>query len=626
MINRLLRRLSVRTRMVGGFLTLVLLMIISVALISANDNYLVNQLQQRSNAEVRAGRSLQSASTNVARSQVNLARYLQDFSPDPSLALDNANQAVTLLQDAQQLTTSAGQKETIGQLINSLGEYLTAIHSLQSSREAGDAQTATSLEAQANSLGNDIGQRIDLLVTDNKNQVDQANQVVFIQVGKNLIIMIVVEAALFVVALFFVLLISQSITQPVSELLHGAEQVRSGRMDTVVPAVGKDELSKLAQAFNQLTSQISMFYRELENRVTERTRDLERRAIELQVAAEVAREAASIRDLKSLLDQTTELISARFGFYHAGIFLIDEAHEYAFLQATNSEGGKRMLERGHKLKVGQVGIVGYVADKGEPRIALDVGADATFFNNPDLPATRSEMALPLKARNEVIGILDVQSTQAEAFAQQDMSVLQILADQIALAIDNVRLIQESQKSIHELEALYAEETRKAWKLRLEHQNMSYLYNRMGVEQALLLPGEKNVPEKTTVVEDGQSRQLVVPIKVRNLELGTVVLKRGPEEEPWGPDDITFVEEAVNQIGQSLENARLVEEVQNRAYQERVLSQITQKAQGSLDLDTIIKTAVQEIGLAMNAARVQIRLGTPSTPVEPPGDGRKLSRS
>ncbi len=121
---------------------------------------------------------------------------------------------------------------------------------------------------------------------------------------------------------------------------------------------------------------------------------LQRRAIQLQTAAEVSRDASAVRDLPELLNRIVTLIRDRFGFYHAGIFLLDDAQEYAVLQAASSEGGRRMLARGHRLTVGETGIVGYVTGTGEARIALDVGEDAAFFDNPDLPATRSEMALP----------------------------------------------------------------------------------------------------------------------------------------------------------------------------------------------------------------------------------------
>jgi methyl-accepting chemotaxis protein len=187
-----------------------------------------------------------------------------------------------------------------------------------------------------------------------------------------------------------------------------------------------------------------------------RSRDLERRSVQLQAAAEVSRTAISVRDRDALLSQVTHLISKQFEFYHTGIFLLDEAEEYAVLQAANSAGGQQMLEKGHRLKVGEQGVVGYVTGTGEPRIVLDVGTDAVHFNNPLLPETRSEMALPLKLGTQIIGALDVQSKQEGAFDEKDATVLQTMADQLAIAIENARLLQETQQTVHELSAAAAE--------------------------------------------------------------------------------------------------------------------------------------------------------------------------
>ncbi|MCB0119819.1 MAG: GAF domain-containing protein, partial [Anaerolineales bacterium] len=164
----------------------------------------------------------------------------------------------------------------------------------------------------------------------------------------------------------------------------------------------------------------------LEQRIQERTQVLDKRTSQLQAVADVGKSITSYRNLSELLQQATRLIHENFGYYHVGIFLLDERKEYAVLTATNSEGGRAMLERGHFLKVGETGIVGFAAGNLQARIALDVGADAVYFNNPDLPKTRSEMALPLVASGQILGVLDVQSTESRAFNEDDVSTLQIL--------------------------------------------------------------------------------------------------------------------------------------------------------------------------------------------------------
>jgi PAS domain S-box-containing protein len=187
----------------------------------------------------------------------------------------------------------------------------------------------------------------------------------------------------------------------------------------------------------------------LEEEVAARTHDLDRRSLELMVAAEVARDATRSVGLDELLNRAANLIRERFGFYHAGIFLVDEQGEYAVLRAATGNAGRQMLADGHKLKVGEVGMVGYVIQTGHPRIVLDVGADAVHFENPLLPETRSEMTLPLQVGERIIGALDVQSRREAAFDKGDVAVLRIMADQLAVAIEKARLFEQTQAILEE---------------------------------------------------------------------------------------------------------------------------------------------------------------------------------
>jgi GAF domain-containing protein len=170
----------------------------------------------------------------------------------------------------------------------------------------------------------------------------------------------------------------------------------------------------------------------LEQRVEERTRGLAQKTERLRATSYIARKTAEVQDLATLLDTVARLVTDQFGFYHTGIFLINETGDQAVLQAASSEGGRRMIESGHSLSVGTQGIVGHVAAQKKPRIVLDVGTDAVLFNNPDLPMTRSELALPLLVRGKVVGVLDIQSDRQQAFDVEDIDVLQTLSDQIAL--------------------------------------------------------------------------------------------------------------------------------------------------------------------------------------------------
>jgi PAS domain S-box-containing protein len=221
---------------------------------------------------------------------------------------------------------------------------------------------------------------------------------------------------------------------------------------------GREQIEIVREAANQvaiviqqarLHAQVQRHADELEERVTERTAELEQRTMQLQTAAEVARDATTAHDLDSLLERAVNLVRERFGFYHAGIFLVDAQGEYAVLRAATGEAGRQMIESGHKLKVGEVGIVGYAIGSGKPHIALDVGGDAVHFKNPFLPDTRSEMTLPLQVGGRVIGALDVQSNREAAFGEDDVATLQIMADQLAVAIGRTRLFEQMRVALEE---------------------------------------------------------------------------------------------------------------------------------------------------------------------------------
>ena len=168
----------------------------------------------------------------------------------------------------------------------------------------------------------------------------------------------------------------------------------------------------------------------------------QRRAMYLEASLEVSQVLSTLFEVEPLLDRAVNLITQHFGFYHTGIFLMDEAGEWAVLRAASSAGGRRMLAKGHRLRRGSDSMVGWVVEHRQPRIAADVGADAVHFENPDLPATRSEIALPLTVAGRVIGVLDVQSTEEAAFDRDDVRALEGMAGQLSVAIHNARRLSE----------------------------------------------------------------------------------------------------------------------------------------------------------------------------------------
>lgn len=174
--------------------------------------------------------------------------------------------------------------------------------------------------------------------------------------------------------------------------------------------------------------------------------ETQRKAQLLDAAARVARDATAFLDINQLLTESARLICDCFGFYHTGIFLLDEKREYAILQAAYPKDGHGMLKRGHRLKVGWDGIVGFVTQSGTPHLALNVSKDPYHLANSELPLTRSEMTFPLIARGQVIGALDAQSKDVVNLADEDVATLQIMADQLANAIHNAQQYDELKRT------------------------------------------------------------------------------------------------------------------------------------------------------------------------------------
>jgi len=403
---------------------------------------------------------------------------------------------------------------------------------------------------------------------------------------------------LFILAAILSIWATNQVVAPIQKLVEAVRGLGAGNLEFSIPKVQKDEIGVLAKTFQDVTSQLRSTMNSLEERVDERTHALENRAVQLQAAAQVAHDSLVFQNVNELLNHATQLISEKFSYYHAGIFLLDANKEYAVLQAASSEGGQKMLARGHQLKVGLEGIVGASAREKRPHIALDVGTDAVFFNNPDLPQTHSEMALPLLAQNEVIGVLDIQSTESQAFDQQDIEVFQTLANQLALAIQNARLIEETQINLSQLELLSAESAQEAWSERLRKENHGFLYTPLGVKKI-------KTKEAFTLGENEESAS--IPIALRGKKIGKISLKRIARQ--WTKKETALVSDIANQVALAIENARLVDETQEQANREQISAEFSTKLRETLDMDTVVKTAIIEMKKTFDLDEVEIRLNS-----------------
>ncbi len=380
----------------------------------------------------------------------------------------------------------------------------------------------------------------------------------------------------------------------------------------------ESEISQEARQTNLALQELEQDRIHLEERIQERTADLEsarlkseRRAVQFEAITQVARVIASVQELDALLPRITHVISQHFGFYHTGIFLLDDIHEYAVLKAANTEGGQKMLARGHRLKVGQIGIVGYVAGTGNPRVAMNAGEDVVFFNNPDLPNTRSEMALPLRVGRELIGVLDVQSTEPNAFKQEDVEALTTLADQVAIAIQNANSFVEAHALLEEAQRATSGYIAQAWKiLRPSAAVTGYHTSTAGIRPLEKpLKGEHIVQALNSNKTVQQANTLTIPIRLRGQVIG-VINMRVPQDKSMNHDDVDIAEAVADRLSLALETSTLLRATQHRADIERVTAEIAGRLSSSIRMESIIQTAAEELSLALGGSDVTVQIQPP----------------
>jgi len=341
---------------------------------------------------------------------------------------------------------------------------------------------------------------------------------------------------------------------------------------------------------------------------------LQKRTERLRAVAEVARTATAVQNFNQLLPLITNVVSKQLGYYHVGIFLLDEFNEYAILRAANTEGGLRMLAHEHRLKVGEQGVVGFVAFQGKARVALDVDKEAVFFNNPDLPDTHSEVALPLKFGQEVVGVLDIQSTETSAFSQEDVEILSVLADQVSVAIQNARSFEQAQRALREAETASSQLTKEAWSGFSENlPSRGYRFD--GIRSEPMKEAQKSALENDT---------LLVSVELRGQTIGRLRLKASDKAHKWTEDERAIIESTAERVAIALESARLLEDAQKRATRETFLSDVGTKLGSSFQLDSILRDTVEELGQNLKGSTVSFQLVNPSAPPTAKENGGKTN--
>lgn len=406
------------------------------------------------------------------------------------------------------------------------------------------------------------------------------------------------------------LVLAGRLAEPVRKMAVAAQELGLGQWDAPLPPTGRDEVGVLAQAFSTMRVQLRDLLLELERRVAERTLELEHRATQIATGAEISYAASQVLDPDELLAHVAGLIRDQFNLYYVGIFMVDENGQYAVLRAGTGEPGRIMVEGEHKLVVGGNSMVGWACAHGRARIALDVGQEAVRFANPLLPETRSEMALPLRSRQRVIGALDIQSKLAQAFDEKDITALQGMADQIAVALENARLFRQVQASLQEVERVNRLLTRGRWEAYLRTRPANFAeFHKAGFSP--FTPEEARRLAHSTG-PDAEKNIIRVPLEVHSQVIGALVVESPAEGGQTGQAtvDRKLLEGIAAQVAQVLENARLFEETQRLAAREQAINTITAHIRGTPTVNSILEQMVKELGLAFGASRASVRIEIP----------------
>ncbi len=379
-----------------------------------------------------------------------------------------------------------------------------------------------------------------------------------------------------------------------------------------------------------------------------------RRADQLLTTSEISREATTgSLDIDETLKRLVDLVKTRFGFYHSSIFLLDTLGQFAVLRESTGEAGVQLKAKGHKLAVGSASIIGQTTEKGEPVVVGDVTKEANYFPNPLLPNTKSEAGIPLKLGDQVYGALDIQSEDTNAFSQEDITILRVLADQLTITIQNANFYTKTQQTLERHRILQQVTTTAGQNLTFEDairtsvQTLQKIFTRDRI--SLLIPtagntlklssyagysandiiedskplgegylgivGQEKIPQSSSDVPAdkvgglmfSQSRSFIaIPVVYATRLLGVVDIE-SIEPESYDENDFEIVSTLASNLASLIANIELVDQIRLQVDRQRQLYEISSKIRQSTDIETIMRTSLAEICNALNIRKASIEL-------------------
>ncbi len=371
------------------------------------------------------------------------------------------------------------------------------------------------------------------------------------------------------------------------------------------------EITKALREERTIAGALEVRRVELENEVSKRTKSLERRAVQLETTADIAKLTAELTDPDLLMSQAVELIRERFGFYHASIFLMEDTGTWAELAASTGDAGRKMLARRHRLAIGSASVIGWVTANRLPRVSSEVVGDPYHFKNPLLPDTRSEAAVPLIVGQRLLGALDVQSTDADAFAEADVRTLEAIAGELAIAMDSARIQREMRQELDRSEAAFLDQIQGSWERLIRSGIPAVIHLNEAGE--MVPPSDEVIPiieearVQGTTIMDEQGKEIAVPIEVRGEPVATIAARRTSSEDPWSEEEIAVIHAVAGQAALALENARQRAEELRRVQELEVINRVSQAVSQMLRQDTLFRVVHRQINQVIGDTDLSIAL-------------------
>lgn len=408
------------------------------------------------------------------------------------------------------------------------------------------------------------------------------------------------QAVILVLGVGFAVIVTRSITEPLSHLVRTAHRATAGDLTAQAQVASSDEVGELAEAFNRMTTRVRELVDSLESQVQARTADL-------ALSIEVGQRAAAVRELDDLLPMITDFIKEQFELYYAHIYFVDDLGHNLVIQYGTGYVGQALMARRHMLPIGPGSIVGQVAATKQSIVVPDTERSEIHKPNDLLPKTRSEVAVPLVVEGQVIGVLDMQSDQAHTFTVDNLAVFEAMGTQLALSINSARQWASAQGAQQKLQETLQQLTGKAWteSLRGRREKPAFTYDLNSV--------------KPLSAKSSNGDAVSVPVKIQNQAIGQLAVSSPPNRQ-LSADEQALLAAVAQQLGQKAENIRLFEQTQQRAAREQLTRQITDKMREAPDMQSIIQTGIAELAKVLNVPRAYVKLTTGFTEeIEPPDD-------